>query len=136
MGNKSSREMSMPEKLFWLSALLALLFGLYSESAAEMASENYRIPGSVHSAGGNPTGSANYQINGTVGQPSPLMNPLEPPLSDTYDLYPGFWHGIAALEITCPGDFDGADLSEYLFDSGGFLPMCLPPISARRIALS
>jgi len=88
----------MPEKLFWLTALLALLF----ESAAEMASENYCIPSSVHSAGGNPTGSANYQINGTVGQPSPLMAALEPPLSDAYDLYPGFWHGIAAWKSPAP----------------------------------
>jgi len=91
----------------------------------EMQSDSFRILSSVQSGGGIPAGSVNYQINGTVGQPSPLMDPFELPLSTTYDLYPGFWYVIAALESTCPGDFDGdkdvdgADLAEYLFDSGG-----------------
>ena len=91
----------------------------------EMTSENYRIRSYVHSAGGVPTGFANYQINGRVGQPSPLIDPLEPPFSDTYDFYPGFWYVITVLAITCPGDLnddndvDGSDLAEYIFDSGG-----------------
>ena len=40
-------------------------------------------------------------------------------------LKPGFLYAIAALESTCPGDFDGdkdvgsADLAEYIDDSGG-----------------
>ncbi len=105
--------------------IVIVAFGLPVFGIAEMASENYNIRNSVHSAGGVPTGSANYQINGTVGQPSPLMDSNEPPLSDKYDLYPGFWYVIAAFENTCPGDFngdkdvDGSDLAEYLFDSGG-----------------
>jgi hypothetical protein len=115
----------MRAKPFLVIFLTALLLSFSVMSTAEMASENYRIRSSVHSVGGVPTGSASYEINGTVGQPSPLMDSLEPPLSDTYDLYPGFWYVIAAFERTCPGDFngdkdvDGSDLVEYLLDSGG-----------------
>ena len=115
----------MRVNLKWI-VLILCLFSLNSAIVnAEMASENYRIRSSVHSAGGVPVGSTNYQINGTVGQPSPLMDPVEPPLSNTYDLYPGYWYVIAAFESTCPGDYngdkdvDGSDLAEYLFDSGG-----------------
>ena len=115
----------MPKKLFRVIFITAWLLLFSSDTFAEMTSENYRIRSSVHSAAGVPTGSANFLLNGTAGQPSPLMDPLDPPLSDTYDLYPGFWYVIAALESTCPGDFngdkdvDGLDLAEYLFDSGG-----------------
>ncbi len=61
-------------------------------TAAEMSSTNYRITTTVMSGGGVPMGSANFQMNGTLGQPSPLMDPLDPPWSSTYDLYPGFWY--------------------------------------------
>jgi hypothetical protein len=117
--------MKMRSKPFLVILLIALLLRSSVISSAEMASENFRIRNSVHSAGGQHTGSANYQLNDTIGQSSPLMNPPEPPLSDTYDLYPGFWYIIAAFQRTCPGDFDGdkdvdgADLADYLFDSGG-----------------
>ncbi len=111
--------------LTW-GVLILCMFSLNSAIVnAEMTSENYRIRSYVHSAGGVPTGSANYQINGTIGQPSPLMDPLEPPFSDTYDLYLGFWYVITVLASTCPGDLnddkdvDGSDLAEYIFDSGG-----------------
>jgi hypothetical protein len=106
--------------------LIFCLFSLNSNIVyAEMASENYRIRSSVHSAGGVRTDSTNFQVNGTIGQPSPLMDPLEPPLSDTYDLYPGFWYTIGVSGDACPGDFngdgdvDGSDLAEFIFDSGG-----------------
>ena len=94
-------------------------------SYAEMSSANYQIPGTVFSGGHGPMGSASYQLNGTVGQSSPLMDPLEPPLSDNYDLYPGFWYAVIAFRSTCPGDFDldkdvdGSDLADYLMDSAG-----------------
>jgi hypothetical protein len=112
-------------KLSGLFAFIALFLIFSSDISAELASENYRISSYVYSAGGVPTGSTNYQINGTIGQPSPPMDPFEPPMSDTYDLYPGFWYVIAAYESTCPGDYngdkdvDGSDLAEYLFDSSG-----------------
>ena len=115
----------MERKMFSGLLIFAAWLGLSPIGIAEMVSDNYRIRSSVHSAGGVPVGSTNYQINGTVGQPSPLMDPVEPPLSNTYDLYPGYWYVIAAFESTCPGDYngdkdvDGSDLAEYLFDSGG-----------------
>ena len=115
----------MRAKLFWLVFLGAFYSGSLSMSFAQMASGSFRIGGSVHSAGGQPTGSTNFQLNGTLGQPSPLMDPLSPPYSNTYDLFPGFWYAVAALESTCPGDFDGdkdadgADLAEYIDDPGG-----------------
>ena len=108
-----------------ITVLGLILVSIPGQAAAEMSSTNYRIPASVLSGGGAPMASAVYQINATVGQSSPLMDPLEPPLSDTYDLYPGFWYVIAAFESTCPGDFngdkdvDGSDLAEYIFDSAG-----------------
>ena len=115
----------MERKMFSGLLIFAAWLGLSPIGIAEMVSDNYRIRSSVHSAGGVPVGSTNYQINGTVGLPSPLMDPVEPPLSNTYDLYPGYWYVIAAFESTCPGDYngdkdvDGSDLAEYLFDSGG-----------------
>jgi hypothetical protein len=105
--------------------LLAFLLSLVYPAGSEMTSNSYRIRSSVQSAGGVPTGSVYYQLNSTVSQPSPIMNPHYPPLSDTYDLYPGFWYSVAAIERTCPGDFDGdrdvdgSDLADYIFDPAG-----------------
>jgi len=125
MQYRNLQEIGMREKLFWFTVLTALLISFSSDSSAEMASDNYRIQSSVQSGGGTSTGSTNYLTNSTLGQPSPLMDSPDPPLSDSYDLYPGFWYVISALGSTCPGDFDGdkdvdgADLAEYIFDSGG-----------------
>ena len=109
-----------------LVILLSLVFltGV-SGARAEMSSTNFKIPYSVQSSGGGFTGSDNYQMNTTLGQPSPLMDTQDSPFSDSFDLYPGFWYVISALGSICPGDFDGdkdvdgADLAEYIFDSGG-----------------
>lgn len=60
--------------LFAVTILIAML--VMSAFAAEMSSTNYRITITVVSGGGGPMQSANYQINGTVGQPSPLIDPL------------------------------------------------------------
>ena len=108
----------MPGKLFWIMFLTASLLIFSSNSSAEMASENYRIRSTVTSAGGVPAGSANYQLNGTIGQPSPLMDSLDPPFSDSYDLYPGFWYTVIGPK--CVGDYegdgdvDGSDLAAYV----------------------
>jgi len=37
-------------------------------------------------------------MNSTLDQTAPVSNPLEPSLSDTYDLYSGFWHIVTALK--------------------------------------
>jgi hypothetical protein len=115
----------MQKKMLCAMWILVFITGFALVGLAEMISDNYRIQHSVQSGGGSSKGSTNYQMNSTLGQPSPLMDPLDPPLSDTYDLYPGFWYVISALGSTCPGDFngdkdvDGADVAEYIFDSGG-----------------
>ena len=115
----------MKKKKLYAILTLPFILGLSLAAFAEMASENYHIQNSVQSGGGTATISDNYQMNSTLGQSSPMMDPLEPPLSDNYDLYPGFWFAVAAFESTCPGDFngdkdvDGSDLAEYIFDSSG-----------------
>ena len=108
-----------------ITILALILMFIPGQTAAEMSSTNYRITTTVVSGGGGPMGSASFQTNGTLGQPSPLADPADPPFSDSYDLYPGFWYTVANIGLTCPGDFngdrdvDGSDLAEYLFDAGG-----------------
>jgi hypothetical protein len=108
--------------LILLSMAWALGFVLLAQ--AEMTSENYRVTTNVVSSGGGPMGSAGYDLDGTVGQPSPLMDPADPPFSTNYDMYPGFWNVVAAYASTCPGDFngdndvDGSDLAAFADDPG------------------
>jgi len=91
--------------------ILTFLFCLAPNTdAEEMSSDNFRIPTSVVSGGGTPMNSNNFKINATMGQPSPLMDPLDPPYSADYDLYPGFWYtGVTEDIELCEGDFDGDD---------------------------
>ena len=72
-----------------------LVFGLSANTVAEMSSANYRIKSTVMSGGGAPMGSANFQMNSTLGQPSPLMEQGMDPYSDNYGLLPGFWYTLA-----------------------------------------
>ena len=44
--------------------------------------------------------------NGTMGQPSPLMDPADQPFSTNLDLYPGFLYSLGAADM-CIGDFNG-----------------------------
>ena len=70
--------------------------------------------------------SGSYQMNSTMGQPSPLMQGDLNPYSDNYDLYPGFWYTLEASvpQNDCPGDFnsdgdvDGSDLATFAADFG------------------
>jgi len=95
------------------------------QTVAEMASDNFRITTSVLSGGGAPISSINFKINATMGQPSPLMDPLDPPYSSDYDLYPGFWYTTELESVEpCEGDFDtdgdvdGSDLAIFAADFG------------------
>jgi hypothetical protein len=89
---------------------------------AQMQSEHYRITTSVMSGGGGPmdSGSGTYRLNGTMGQPSPLMDAADPPYSLNYDLYPGFWYTLGAGCLwdiepeSGDGDVDGADLAVFI----------------------
>ena len=108
-----------------ITILALILMFIPGQTAADMSGTNYRIPTTVVSGGGGPMGSASFQTNGTLGQPSPLPDSADPPFSDSYDLYPGFWYTVANIGLTCPGDnngdkdVDGSDLAAYIFDSGG-----------------
>lgn len=105
--------------IFLISVMVGLLAVSVLPAVAQMSSTSYRIPTTVMSAGGGPMGSANFQLNGTLGQPSPLIDPLDPPWSTHYDLLSGFWYttGNALPFSLCPADFqpdgrvDGDDLA-------------------------
>ena len=73
----------------------------------EMVSDNFRIRTSVQSGGGAVAGSSRYQIQSTLGQPSPLLETDDMPFSDNFELYSGFWYTVADGGETCPGDLDG-----------------------------
>ncbi len=53
-------------------------------------------------------GSASFQMNATLGQPSPLMDPSTPPISTGFELFPGYWYtvGIEPPVSVCPADFE------------------------------
>ncbi len=121
---------------------VVFFFILYPLSLRAGASSSYAVPTSVISGGGNLSGSENFEISSTIGQASPLLDPFDPPYSDSYDLYPGFWYtldaGAGCPDLACfaagfgqlgsepgyspgcdldhDGDMDGTDLA--LFISG------------------
>jgi hypothetical protein len=74
-----------------------LVLGSAPAGFAELESANYRITTSELTSAGPAMTSTSYQINSTLGQPSPLMDPDKPPYSKYFSLYPGFW-GIT-LEV-------------------------------------
>ena len=114
----------MKKKTFSIMLMITFIVSLAFSTQAQMASDNYRIPTSVLSGGGAPASSDSYQINNTLGQPSPLMDPNYPPYSTNYDLYPGFWYTIWIGFDFClgdcdhDGDVDGSDLAAIAADSG------------------
>jgi hypothetical protein len=78
----------MRNKIFLVIVFIVILA---IPAFASMGSENYGIPESVFSNGGGPIISENYGIDSTLGQPSPLMEDIQP-ISTNYGLYPGFWY--------------------------------------------
>jgi hypothetical protein len=69
---------------------------------AQMQSENFQINTSVISGGGTPPlSSASFRLNSTSAQPTPLMDPDDPPESTNDALNPGFWYTLGALPATC-----------------------------------
>lgn len=87
---------------------VALMFGVFVQGqAAEMNSATYVIPSTSMSGGGAPMTSFSYEANGTVGQSTPLMDPGDPPVSISYDLFPGFWYTLVPPGLEpCEGDFE------------------------------
>ncbi len=82
-------------------ALLIVLFFCPMSHAGGSASESYAIPTFVISGGGSSFGSSNFRVSGTLGQSSPLMDTGDPPYSDNYDLYPGYWYTLGAGVMVC-----------------------------------
>ena len=70
--------MRMRAKPFFAILPITLLLNFSIMSSAEKASENYRVKNSVKSGGGTIITSDNYQTNSTIGQPSSLLDSLEP----------------------------------------------------------
>jgi hypothetical protein len=99
----------------------------------EMSSANFGITTSVLSGGGAPIGSINYQTDSTLGQPSPLMDPSDPPLSSNYNLEPGFWYTLNAEPVDpCEGDITGdgfVNFADLAIMKANFFTDCstLPP---------
>ena len=99
----------MKSKLFYILFVSAFAISLCGSSFAEMSSANFTITTSVVSGGGAPGASTNFQTNSTLGQPSPLMDPSDPPLSTNYNLEPGFWYTVAVAEVCeCDLNNDGS----------------------------
>ena len=102
------------KKIYFLPILIACLtIGWVSSlDALPSASTNFRLNSFVFSPGGISAASSGFKMRATMGQPSPVMDPSDPPLSFTYDLYPGFWYTLIALEPDTDGDglFDTVEL--------------------------
>ena len=108
-----------------LSLVSVLSVCVSQASANPMSSANYRITTTVMSSGGGPMGSTNIQINSTLGQPSPLIDPDNPTGSARYDLLTGFWYivDIGSPLSGCPADFnyDGSvDIDDLDILAGNF----------------
>jgi len=106
----------MKKKISYFVLAQIILLACVLTVIAEMQSDNYRIPTSVFSGGGAPTGSTNYQTDATLGQSSPLMDPSDPPWSTNYGLEPGFWYTVAVAEVCeCDLTHDGrCDMQDWL----------------------
>jgi len=106
----------MKKKMFYPVLVLPLLLVFTQVAIAEMQSDNYRIPTCVFSGGGMPADSTHYHNDATLGQPSPLMNPYDPPSSPNYNLEPGFWYTVASAEVCeCDLNLDGrCDMQDWL----------------------
>jgi hypothetical protein len=63
----------MKKKTFSVLRVLIIVLCLLDSSYAQMSSANYRITTTVMSGGGAPMASTSFQMNSTLGQPSPLM---------------------------------------------------------------
>jgi hypothetical protein len=104
----------MKIKLSILVFVMGLLFIFSGNAFSRMYSTSYSITSSVISSGGTPMGSANFQANSTLGQPSPTAIAT----STGYDLYAGFWYTITIngciWDLDPDGDVDGFDLYQFI----------------------
>ena len=89
------------KKIVWLAVMAVLFLGLAKPVFAGMQSANFRIPTSHFPGGGAAMGSADFKMQSSAGQSSPLMDAANPPYSSSYDLYSGFWYTLNAGMANC-----------------------------------
>ncbi len=130
------------KKIIWLAVMAALFLGLVNPAFSGMQSANFRIPTSHFPGGGASMGSADFKMQSSSGQSSPLLDATNPPYSSSYELYPGYWYTLSAGMADCDlaafssafgslsgdgnyslmcdfdedGDIDGSDLYDLIYD--------------------
>ncbi len=110
----------MTTKPVFLAAVCLCL--IWAGQVSAMQSTNYKITASVMSSGGGTMTSASFVSNAVLGQPSPIADQDETPVSASYDLYPGYLYTLVSGSFCgwdlnpSDGDVDGLDL--YLFIDG------------------
>ncbi|MCB2180829.1 MAG: hypothetical protein KQH63_02250 [Desulfobulbaceae bacterium] len=107
--------------------LVALSAGCWfaGPASAQMQSENFQINTSVVSGGGTPPlSSASFRLNSTSAQPTPLMDPDDPPESTNYALSPGFWYTLGAMPAVCDDAGTFAASFGSMAGDGNYNPAC------------
>ena len=84
----------MKKSIIVIPIIIGLLTILMMPAIAQMSSRHFRITTAVLSGGEGAMSSTSFQITSTIGQSSALLDPADPPYSESYDLYPGFWYTI------------------------------------------
>jgi len=69
----------MKTNLSVIPIIIGLLVTMVIPAAAEMSGTNYRINATVFSGGGSTMGSASFDADSTIGQSTPLQDPIDPP---------------------------------------------------------
>ncbi len=89
-------------RISFITALVQVsLFVFALNCTAEIGSANYRVPIAIFSGGGATMGSANYELNSSTGQSSPL----EHPFSGNYVTLSGIWHISFVNYVDSDSDF-------------------------------
>jgi hypothetical protein len=88
----------MRNKMLYKIAAIVFIVGFAVPVLASMDSENYGIADSVFSNGGGPMTSESFGIDATLGQPSPLMEYVQP-ASASYAHLPGFWYPLGEITL-------------------------------------
>lgn len=130
------------KKIAWLAVMAVLFLGLSKPVFAGMQSANFKIPTSHFPGSGASMGSADFKMQSSLGQSSPLLDVTTPSYSSSYELYPGYWYtlnvGMADCDLAAfasvfgslsgdenyslmcdfdeDGDVDGSDLYDFIYD--------------------
>ena len=89
----------MGKNTFCTILILVFILSFAPVARGRMQSTHYRISTAVISGGGVAMVSDSFNMDSTMGQPTALMNPVDPPWSQGYELYPGFWYTITYYAI-------------------------------------